>query len=275
MPRNTLLKRYALHGVAVTLAGFSATVVAAEPAEQPLLKDLPVPEFSDLFGWPFDFSVPPPTSASANKIDPSKFIGKAPAGWDAKVGLDPRTQSLTFRPDQLVPGAPADRSSGIAWANVAAPVVETPWDKASLETRIDPQQQGKLGMSLSRSVPVGESLSMTWLNSYSLTQTLSRNGAPTAADALIATSTPVPGSTQSPAAAQVYGTNQSMRFTFLPSNTSVSFGAALSTVDDKWLRSLSAEQKLFGGPISITGGLTESAPGEYSKSIKAGFKRTW
>jgi hypothetical protein len=38
---------------------------------------------------------------------------------------------------------------------------------------------------------------------------------------------------------------------------------------------LSAEQKLFGGPLSVTGSVSETATGDTSKSLRAGFKRTW
>jgi hypothetical protein len=55
----------------------------------------------------------------------------------------------------------------------------------------------------------------------------------------------------------------------------VSFGADISSIDDKWLRTLSAEQKLFGGPFSVTGSVSETPAGDLSKSLKAGFKRNW
>src|SRR5260370_1372766 len=72
-----------------------------------------------------------------------------------------------------------------------------------------------------------------------------------------------------------WATSQALRFNFLPTDTSVSFGADISSIDDKWLRTLSAEQKLFGGPFSVTGSVSETATGDLSKSLKAGFKRTW
>ena len=49
----------------------------------------------------------------------------------------------------------------------------------------------------------------------------------------------------------------------------------LSTGEDKWLRTLSAEQKLLGGPLSVTGAVSETGAGDTAKSLKAGFKRTW
>src|SRR5262249_31110511 len=69
--------------------------------------------------------------------------------------------------------------------------------------------------------------------------------------------------------------NQSLRFNVLPTDTSVSLGANISSTDEKWLPSLSAEQKLFGGPFSVTGSVSETPTGETSKSLTAGFKRQW
>ena len=51
--------------------------------------------------------------------------------------------------------------------------------------------------------------------------------------------------------------------------------AAISSTDDKWLPTLSAEQKLFGGPFNVTGSVSEAATGEISKGLSAGFKRQW
>jgi len=76
-------------------------------------------------------------------------------------------------------------------------------------------------------------------------------------------------------AAQSWATNQALRFNVLPTDTSFSLGAATSSTDDKWLRTLSAEQKLFGGPLSVTGSVSETASGDTSKSLRAGFRQTW
>jgi hypothetical protein len=69
--------------------------------------------------------------------------------------------------------------------------------------------------------------------------------------------------------------SHAVRFTFLPLHTSLSVGATGSTAEDGWRRSLSAEQRLFGGPVSITGAVSETATGELNRSLKAGFKRSW
>ena len=51
-------------------------------------------------------------------------------------------------------------------------------------------------------------------------------------------------------------------------------GQTLSTADDKWLRRIGAEQKLFGG-VSISGSISETPQGATNKSVTAGFKRSW
>jgi hypothetical protein len=76
----------------------------------------------------------------------------------------------------LPAGAVPDQSTGIAWATVTAPGLEAPlgWDETSIETRIDPsQEQSKLGTTLSRSVPVGDDISLTVQNGVSITRPLS------------------------------------------------------------------------------------------------------
>jgi hypothetical protein len=161
------------------------------------------------------------------------------------------------RQQQSLAGAVPDQSTGVAWATVTAPGMEAPlgWDKTSIETRIDPsQEQSKLGTTLSRSVPVGEDVALTWQNGISVTR-------------------PLPNA--SGQAAHGWASSQALQFNFLPTDTSVSVGADISSADDKWLRTLSAEQKLFGGPISVTGSVNETAGGDFSKSLRAGFKRSW
>jgi hypothetical protein len=56
--------------------------------------------------------------------------------------------------------------------------------------------------------------------------------------------------------------------------TSLIAGRTLSTVDDKWLGKVGAEQKLFDA-VSISGSIGETVSGAANKSITAGFKRSW
>jgi hypothetical protein len=232
----------------------------AEPLDSPEASE---PEAEE----PIDFSVlapaPVPGAAAA---DASKFTTRLPSsGWNAKLGVDRRPVAALAPP--LPPewqlGSPTDQSGGVAWANVTAPGLPLAWDKAAIETRVDPQDQGVLGMSLSRSLPVSDEVAVTLQNGYALTQTLGGSTLPWHA---------APGM---PGWAHTIGTNHALRLSILPVDTILSFGTSHSGVDDKWLRSLSAEQKLFGGPVSVTGTLSETPAGETSKSIKAGFKRTW
>ena len=63
-----------------------------------------------------------------------------------------------------------------------------------------------------------------------------------------------------------WASSQALRFNVLPTDTTVSIGADISSTDEKWLRTLSAEQKLFGGPFSVTGSVSETPTGDMSKS---------
>jgi hypothetical protein len=207
---------------------------------------------------PLDLSTPEP---DAGTLTPSNPFARSPAAsdWAGRVGIDyskPAIPAVTFQPDQSLAGAVPDQSTGTAWATVTAPGLEAPfgWDKTSIETRIDPSQgQSKLGTTLSRAVPVGEDISLTVQNGVSVTRPL-----PNAA-----------GQGHS------WASSQALRFNVLPTDTSVSVGADVSSTDDKWLRTLSAEQKLFGGPVSVTGSVSETPAGDISKSLKAGFKHSW
>jgi hypothetical protein len=124
------------------------------------------------------------------------------------------------QPEQLLAGAVPDQSTGVAWATITAPGFEAPlgWDKTSIETRVDPsQEQGKLGTTLSRSVPLGDDVSLTLQNGVSMTRAL-----PNAAGQ-----------------AHSWASSQALHFNILPTDTSVSLGADISSIDDKWLRTLS------------------------------------
>jgi hypothetical protein len=259
MPRSGALP-------ALLLLALLSSIACGEPldpaADEPLQQagdELPLP----LGDAPIDLSTPLAGPQTGQPGAASRFA-KPPAStdWDAKMGVDYRRPSIPavdLQPDQLLAGAVPDQSTGVAWANVTAPGLQSPlgWDQTSIETRLDPSQdQGKLGTTLSRSVPVGSDFAVTLQNGYSVTRSH-------------------PGTAAPSAAAQSWASNQALRLNILPTDTTVSLGAAISSTDDKWLRTLSAEQKLFGGPVSVTGSVSETASGDASKSLKAGFKRTW
>jgi hypothetical protein len=210
-------------------------------------------------GEPLDLSTPQPEETSKQKV--VNPFASVPSGsvWNSKAGIDyskPSFPAAEFQPGNLAGGSISDQSNGVGWATVTAPGVDAPlgWDQTSIETRVDPsQQQSKLGTTLSRSVPVGENVTATLQNGLAVTN-------------------PLPNS---PTHDHGWSSSQALRFNVLPTDTSVSLGASRSSTDDKWLPSLSAEQKLFGGPFSVTGSVSETTAGEASKSLTAGFKRQW
>jgi hypothetical protein len=182
--------------------------------------------------------------------------------WDARVGADmtvsrqPPTTMSELLSEKLANGGNAPQSSGAAWAAITAPGVGAIWDNTAIEARVDPsQEQSKLGTSISKSLPLDEQYSLTLQDGYSITQ-----------QGIAA----VPGIAGRP----VYQTEQSAKLSIAGAGTSFIAGQTLSSADDKWLRKLGAEQKLFDG-ASITASVGETPQGVTNKSLTAGFKRSW
>jgi hypothetical protein len=188
-----------------------------------------------------------------------------PTVWDTKVGMDfglAPAPSPLMTPDRLLAGSTADQSSGVAWARTTAPGLDLPigWDKASLDARFDPvQEQSKFGSRFSRSLPLGEEISVTMESGFAVTHLRAQ---------------PLPHEMSGGDTINVLDTDRLAKLNFLATGTSIGAGSRKSSVDDVWLNSLSAEQKLFGG-VSITGTLSETPDGETNKSLTAGFKRNW
>ena len=154
--------------------------------------------------------------------------------------------------------AATPQSSATAWAAITAPGVGSIWDKTAIEARVDPtQEQSKLGTSLSKSLPLSEQYSLTLQNGYNVIQ-----------QGIV----PVPGIAGRPA--RNYETDQSAKLSIADTGTSFVAGQTLSSTDDKWLRKIGAEQKLFDG-VSISGSIGETPQGTTNKSLTAGFKRSW
>jgi hypothetical protein len=185
--------------------------------------------------------------------------------WDARVGAD---MTVTRQPatltgsellsEKLANGGSDPQSSGTAWAAITAPGVGAIWDQTAVEARVDPsQEQSKLGTSLSKSLPLNQQYSLTLQNGYNVIQ-----------QGII----PVPGITGRPA--RNYATEQSAKLSVNDTGTSLIAGQTLSSTDDRWLRKVGAEQKLFGD-VTITGTIGETPQGVSNKSLTAGFKRSW
>jgi hypothetical protein len=203
--------------------------------------------------------------SSQDKANGSAVSVKQPISpfWDTRIGADmtvtrpPSTMSELLS-EKITNGGSEPQSSGTAWAAITAPGVATIWDKTAIEARLDPSQdQSRLGTSLSKSLSLSEQYSLTLQNGYNVIQ----QG-----------TVPVPGLTGR--TTRNYETGQSAKLSIAETGTSFSAGQTLSSADDKWLRSIGAEQKLFGG-VSISGSISETPFGTSSKSISAGFKQSW
>ena len=176
-------------------------------------------------------------------------------GADMTVARQP--QSLTesqILAARLANGGSLPESSGSAWASLSAPGVDAIWDKTSVQARVDPGQDlSKLDTSLSKSVPLNGQYSLTLENGYGVVeQGIGAIGRPT----------------------QSYDTEQTAKLNINDYGTSLTAGQIFSSSDDRWLRSVGAEQKLFGG-VSINGSISQTVTGPENKSITAGYKRSW
>ncbi len=228
------------------------TLMTTGPASRPRLS--PRPGAASDMTW--SSSEKPNGSAVSVKQPISTF-------WDTRIGADmtvtrqPSTMSELLS-EKIANGGTEPQSSGTAWAAITAPGIGSIWDKTAIEARLDPsQEQGKLGTSVSKSLPLSEQYSLTLQNGYNVIQ-----------QGIM----PVPG--LAGRTARNYETEQSAKLSIADTGTSFSAGQTLSTSDDRWLRKLGAEQKLFGG-VSISGSISETPLGTSSKSLTAGFKQSW
>ncbi|MCC8958381.1 hypothetical protein H8B02_34665 [Bradyrhizobium sp. Pear77] len=173
----------------------------------------------------------------------------------AKQGTMTTSEQLSER---LANGGGLPQSGGSAWASISTGGVASIWDKTSVEARVDPgADQSKVGTSLSKSVPLSEQYSLTLQSGYNLIQ----QGV-----------VPVPGVDGHPS--RSYDTDQSARLSVRDTGTSITAGQTLSTAEDRWLRRVGAEQKLFDG-VTVSGSVGETPQGTINKSIGAGYKRSW
>lgn len=285
-------KTHSTRGIAFTktMLTMSALVLCTAPFAQ--AGELGLRPSQTANASPVDNTATPPESETIdwNELnwDPSKLSVSGPSawstaatakktlptGWDTKAGIDSKstdqnTVGAPIDPERLLPGAAAHTSSGAAWASVTAPALDAPvgWDKATIDARFDSlNEERKLGTTISKSVPLNDRFSVTLQNGYSMTQSQTPGSTVT-----------IPGTL---GASAPYGTSHSFssdnmaKLNLLPTGTSLSVGTAMSTTDEKWLRSIGAEQKLFDG-ISVKGSVSETATGVPDRSISAGFKRNW
>jgi hypothetical protein len=148
------------------------------------------------------------------------------------------------------------------------------FDKTSVEARLDAgKDEGKLGATLSRSVPINQSLSLTLQNSYSVRQSLG-TAAPPAAPLGLPLTANTPADAAAAAAAPNWAMDQAVRLSVDLFGTTFSAGAGSSTLDSQWHNKLSVEQTLVG-PLKLTTSIEDAGTAAPKKSISAGFKRVW
>jgi hypothetical protein len=183
--------------------------------------------------------------------------------WDARIGADmtvapePTTMSELLA-QKAANGGNVPTSSGSAWAAATAPGAGAIWDKTAVEARLDPgAETSKVGASLTKSVPLSGDYALTLQNGYNVTQQGTM---------------PIPGIAGH--ISRSYETDQSAKVTITDTGTSFIAGQTLSTADDRWLRTLGAEQKLFDN-VTVSGSVGETAQGTVNKSLRAGFKTSW
>jgi hypothetical protein len=182
--------------------------------------------------------------------------------WDTRIGADmtvtkPPTTMSELLEEKAQNGGSTAQSGGTAWAAVTAPGAGSIWDKTAVEARVDPgSDQSKIGTTITKAVPLDD-YNLTLQNGYNVTQ-----------QGMV----PLPGA--APRTNRSFDTEQSAKLSMGNTGTSLIAGQSMSSGDDKWLRKVGAEQKLYDG-VNISGTIGETAQGTTSKSITAGFKRSW
>jgi hypothetical protein len=256
-----------------------AETAAAPAANDPDIKDLQLDwsqlnvDASTLTTRPVSKARSPQANSDASWSSKDQPNGSAAVSvkqplspfWDTRIGADmtvtrePSTlTSSELLAEKLANGGSQPQSSAAAWAAITAPGVGSIWDKTAIEARVDPSEEtSKLGTSLSKSLPLSEQYSLTLQNGYNLIE----QGA-----------VPVPGIVGHPM--RGYEVERSAKLSIADTGTSLIAGQTLSSVDDKWLGKIGAEQKLFDG-VNISASIGETPQGTSNKSLTAGFKRSW
>jgi hypothetical protein len=201
---------------------------------------------------------------------------RLPTEWDTKVGTDVSLapQQSPALSENILNGTTTDRSTGSVWGNITMPGFRPlGFDKTAVEARVDGgKDEGKVGATLSRSVPLGQSLSVTWENRYSIVQPLAPTAPVSPAVPLIANAPPTGAIVPPMMQARVF--DEALRFNIAPSGTTFSAGATSSTADNQWHNKFSIEQTV-AGPLKVTTSVEDAGTPTGNKSITAGFKKVW
>jgi hypothetical protein len=204
---------------------------------------------------------------------------RLPTEWETKVGTDVSVAAPAgTAAENLLRGATPDRSAGAVWGNLTMPgLAPLGFDKTSVEARLDAgKDEGKVGATLSRSVPINDNLSVSLHNSYSVRQSLA-NGASPAPGTLPLGVPPTPNITSAatvPAGVPNWAMDETVRLNLDSFGTTFSAGAGTWTSDGQWRNKLSVEQTLVG-PLKVTTSVEDAGTAAPKKSITTGFKRVW
>ena len=236
---------------------------------------------SAAFAGDADQSQAGPTFGSrTDKPDGSSAVTigrRLPTEWETKVGTDVSLapQASPVPSENLLRGATPDQSTGSVWGSITMPGFRPlGFDKTSVEARVDgAKDESKLGTTLSRSVPLGQSLSVTWQNSYSIVQPLAPT-APVAPAVPLTTNVASTGVIAPPTTTQARVFDEALRFNIAPSGTTFSAGASSSSADNQWHNKFSIEQ-IVAGPLKVTTSVEDAGTATGNKSITAGFKKVW
>lgn len=247
-----------LRATLVSALAVCASAAFAQDSDTPAKKKMPInlgPDFSSFYSRKDSFKDGSSSMTYGTRLQ---------TDFETKVGVDVGVPSSQIAPDpdKLVTRSYGNGNSGAAWATLAMPTGPLGLD-ASTNAKLDSaQDRSKLGLGLSRKLPINSDLQMKLKNDYGVTNALPASppssGAPSVGSGV----------------GQTWETKRAVEFDLLRTDTSITAGQQMSTGEDKWLRSLSAEQKVYG-PLSITGGVSETPSGILDKNIKAGFKKTW
>lgn len=188
--------------------------------------------------------------------------------WDANVGADiGYAADMPYGHDPKNPlGVTRNERGGAASASVGLP------NFATIDARVDPNnEQGRVGTTFKRSLPVGDKFSVSVQSRYSVTESL---GQPQAAATDIPLRVAPPSEPTAAAVPRVWGNENFAKFSILPTGTTLGAGLNSTSTDPVTHNTLSAEQKIYG-PLGVTTAVTDVGRVNENKSVTARFKLTW
>jgi hypothetical protein len=206
-----------------------------------------------------------PTLTRPDKLDVSRSENADGSGtvtvaqplsnaWNAKVGADvgvAATPETTYVPGRPLPGATVDKPSGAAFASLGV----APF--ASVDARVEPgSKRGKLGATLSHTVPLSDGTSLSLRGHYAVSDTMPADDS------------------SGTAPAPVLSNDHSVKLAIGATGTTLSAGVSADSSDPAMHDTLSADQKVYG-PLHVTTAITDAGRPTEDKRVTAGLKLTW